>query len=73
MPEPRQGIVSLALAMLEGLALAMLEVDVFTDCGDRHLYMKGFVTLSVIYVYAFVEKQSCAFIIYVLLYPFMLS
>ena len=45
----------------------------FTDCGDRNLYMKCFVILSVIYVYACVEKQSCAFIIYILLYPFMLS
>ena len=45
----------------------------FTDCGDRNLYIKCFVILSAIYVYAFVEKQSCAFIIYILLYPFMSS
>ena len=45
----------------------------FTDCGDRNLYINYFVILSVIYVYAFIEKQSCAFIIYFQLYPFMLS
>ena len=45
----------------------------FVDCGYRKLYIKCFVILSVIYVYDFVEKQSCAFIIYFILYPFMLS
>ena len=44
----------------------------FTDCGDRNLYIKCFVILPVIvYVYAFVEKQSCAFNICILLYMFM--
>ena len=45
----------------------------FADCGDRKLYIKCFIILSVIYVYAFVEKQSCAFIIYFILCQFMLS
>ena len=36
----------------------------FTDCGDQKLYIKCLVILSVIYIYAFLEKQSCAFDIY---------
>ena len=39
----------------------------FTDCGYRNLCIKCLVIVSLIYVYAFVEKQSCAFIIYI--YP----
>ena len=45
----------------------------FVDCGYGKLYIKCLVILSVKYVYAFIEKQSCAFIIYFILYPFMLS